>query len=127
MSPYNPSDEEVEDEVQKLKAMLMILRSDQVRYGDLQDSLFEGMYKGRDEFSLTVVEAYDLLQRISNDAFQHHQGFGNKTRQRYFFKKNRCVGNISFAQKGTKEEAVPGNDGILHPNIKCHNCHQFGH
>ena len=48
----------------------MIIRSDYIRYGDLQESLLEGMHKGQDEFPETVVDAYDLLQRIINDIYQ---------------------------------------------------------
>ena len=78
-------------EEQKLKAMLMILQADQVRYGELQDSLFEGTYKGRDEFPRTVVDAYDLLQRISNNIYQK----ANQSKQnnrRFSFRKLRQIG-----------------------------------
>ena len=126
VDPDDPEEDEINVELQKLKAMLMILRSDPVRYGELQDSLLEGMHKGRDEFPTTVVGAYDLLQRISIDMY-NHQSTQAKTK-RFSFRNNRKVGNVLFTQASTTcTEIIPGKDGRTHPNIRCHNCQCLGH
>ena len=124
--PMDPKKEEINEDLERLKAMLMILRADFNRYGDLQDSLFDGMHKGRDEFPTTVVQAYDLLQRVSNDVYNnsYHQQKNNK---RFTFRKNKQSTNLSFAQKGKTCELIPGKDGKVHEDIQCHNCHQMGH
>ena len=88
VDPDDPEESKVKYELQKMKAMLMILRSDPVRYGNLQDSLLEGMHKGRDEFPKTVVDAYDLLQRISIDIYQQHQGKTSRFKNPFSRKNN---------------------------------------
>ena len=104
----------------------MIIRSDYIRYGDLQESLLEGMHKGQDEFPETVVDAYDLLQRIINDIYQSQSN--NQAKQKCFlFCRNKQSTNLSFTQKGKTSELVPGRDGKVHKEIECHNCHQIGH
>ena len=124
--PDKPTKDELKTEVQRIKAMLMIIRSDYIRYGDLQESLLEGMHKGRDEFPKTVVDAYDLLQRISNNIYQSPAA--NQTKQkRFLFRRNKQSTNLSFTQKGKTCELVPGRDGKVHDDIECHNCHQMGH
>ena len=128
-NPTAPTVAEINEEHQKLKAMLMILRSDPIRYGNLQDSLFEGMCKGRDEFLTTVVQAYKLLQRISNDIYQNEVKNKFKTTRKSIFsrKKPHGVGNVSFTQKDVTCTLVPGKDGKVHEVIQCHNCHNMGH
>ena len=44
----NPKEEETKVEKDRFKAVIMILRADPARYSSLQESLFEGVYKGRD-------------------------------------------------------------------------------
>ena len=60
--PKAPTQDEVLAEIEKVKAIMMILRADPNRYASLQESLFDDVYKGRDEFPITVTAAYDLLQ-----------------------------------------------------------------
>ena len=83
----SPSKAKKEVEIEKFKAMLMILRADQGRFGRLQESLFEGVFKDRDEFPKTVTTAYNLLQHIV------HQ---NRFSKRFCFRKNQHVSNVSF-------------------------------
>ena len=127
MDPDEPGAEEIEAEEQKMKAMLMILRADQGRFGELQDSLFEGMYKGRDEFPRTLMDAYDLLQRVSNDLYQKNMQSQSKAGRRSIFCRLKKIGDVSFTQKGMNSELVPGRDGKVHAGIVCHNCNKEGH
>ena len=75
-----PTKAKKEAESEKFKAMLMILRADPGRFGALQESLFEGVYKGRDEFPKSVTEAYDLLQHIASDisSYTRNTRFGSR-------------------------------------------------
>ena len=123
----NPKDDEKEVEIQRFKAMIMILRADPARYGVLQESLFEGVYKGRDEFPETLTAAYDLLQRIANDFTIYTTGSSRFSR--FKAKAQKRLGAISFLQSSGEEtdDLVPGRDGKIHPKIVCHNCHKRGH
>ena len=119
----SPTEKEKEAEIEKFKAMLMILRADPGRFGQLQESLFDGVFKGRDEFPKTMTAAYDLLQHIASDISSYT--CQNRFTNRFKFRKGQRVSNISFMQKAGKD-AVPGTDGKIH-NITCHSCNQVGH
>ena len=128
LDPEKPGKEEICAEEEKLKAMIMIIRSDPGRYASLQESLIEDMYKGRDEFPQTKTAAYDLLQHINNDILQEisaRQKNSNKSSS--WFRRNKRSTNVSFTQKGEKCEIVPGTDGKVHADIQCHNCNLYGH
>ena len=106
--------------------MILILRSDPNRYSHLQESLFEGVYKGRDEFPVTVTAAYDMLQNAAGDITQYTTG--SKTRFSRFRFRNRRAGNVTFTQTGQdNSELVAGTDRKLHPKIQCRLCHKWGH
>ena len=123
-NPKQPSEAEIKAEEEKFKAMLMILRADPGRFGSLQESLFEGVYKGRDEFPTTVTQAYDLLQHIAGDisTFTRNSCFSCFS----FRHGGRRVGNVSFTQKDNKN-LIPGADGKTHPHIQCRKCNAWGH
>ena len=70
---YKPSESEFLVKVQKLKAILMILRRNPGRYSDLQDSVFNRMSKERKKNPKTIVDTYDLLQCISNNIYNNNQ------------------------------------------------------
>ena len=129
----NPKEEEKEKEVQRFKAMIMILRSDPARFSDLQESLFKGVYKGRDEFPETLTNAYDLLQQVAADISQYTTGSNKSSHLSKFlqFRGNRRTGNnVTFTQQslnGEKCELVARRDGKVHPKIVCHNCGKTGH
>ena len=47
--------------------MSFLLWSDESHYGDLVEDLKTGLFQGRDEYPLTVTEAYKLLMRTSKE------------------------------------------------------------
>ena len=69
-----PTDKEIDTDTDTFKAMVMILRADVGQYANLQKTLFEGVYKGRDEFPTTVTAAYDLLQYFFSDITSYSRG-----------------------------------------------------
>ena len=62
------SEEDVETEREKFKALCFLLRSDESRYGELQNEIKKGIFRGRDEYPTTVEGAYDLMLKTSNQA-----------------------------------------------------------
>ena len=121
-----PTDKEKALEHDKFKAMLMILRADPGRYGTLQESLFESVIRGRDEFPDTMTKAYDLLQHISGDVTNYEKVHTRGSRFR--FKNKGRFSHLSFTQRGqSTSEATPGNDGRVFKHIDCYNCGKKGH
>ena len=47
------------EEEQRTKAMMLILGADPSRFQPLQDSLEEGVLLGRDEYPVTITQAYE--------------------------------------------------------------------
>ena len=123
------TEEEKAVEEDKFKTMLMILRSDPTRYGRLQESLFEGVYKGRDKFPPTVTGAYDLLQHIASDVSSYTRPEQRHNARFSRFRRGNRVGNVSFFQRrgNSTQEPVAGTDGRVHPHITCHGCGSKGH
>ena len=127
MPDQGPSDKEIESDTDTFKAMVMILRADSNRYSSLQKTLFEGVYKGRDEFPVTVTAAYDLLQHFSSDITSYSKPIrGGRFRFRRGRKLANHNSNLTFTQSATKE-TVPGNDSRVYPHITCRNCNKPGH
>ena len=129
-TPEQPTAEEVETETEKMKAMMMILRSDGDRYETLKKDLHQSVYRGRDEFPTTVTSTYDLLQHTS--AQSRDENNNNSARfGKFRFRKNQNNrnGNFTFTQSSSSSnsDAVPGRDGKLYTHVKCHHCHTPGH
>ena len=111
---------------EKFKAMIMIRRADQTRFGELKKSLDASTYLGRDEYPLNTTTAYDLLQSTSS-AVDAQQSYGRTRGQRF---RNRLT-NVMFTQKGNTSSfdsstATPGKDGKVH-DVHCYNCGDEGH
>ena len=125
----DPSKDEIEVEEDKFKAMLMILRADHIRYGALQESLFQGVYKGRNDFPQTITKAYDLLQHIASEVPSYTRT--QSTGRRCFGLgrgSNRSFTNVTFTQRtSSNDDVVTGIDRKVFPCIMCHNCGKKGH
>ena len=127
--PKAPTQDEVLAEIEKVKAIMMILRADPNRYASLQESLFDDVYKGRDEFPITVTAAYDLLQHkamgIASTTALRSTRFRFRRSRRH---RGQQQQHVIFTQaKNKSSTAVAGNDGKLYPHIDCHNCGTPGH
>ena len=110
-------------EEQKTKAMMLILGADPSRFQHLQDSLEEGVLLGRDEYPITITQAYELLQSTCPHLNQSSNRFSR-------FKKGgrfRMMGNLSFAQVKQGGTSVPGRDNRVFEHITCHGCQERGH
>ena len=56
---------EINTEKERFKAMCFILRADKIRYGDLLEELRKVLYRGRDEYTTTFPNTYELLLRTT--------------------------------------------------------------
>ena len=110
-------------EEQRTKAMMLILGADPTRFQSLQESLEEGVLLGRDEYPVSVTQAYELMQSTCPVIAKSSGRFSRFTKGGRF----RGGGNLSFAQLGQNSKAVPGRDGRLFEHIKCHGCDTYGH
>ena len=119
--PLKPTDQKINHEIEKVKSMVMVLRSDAMRYNTLHDSLMDGVYKGRDEFPTTVTGAYELLQHTSTDI----TGIERKKLGRFRFRRNNQK-NFTFAQTSSANP-VAGRDDKVYSHVNCHNCNEPGH
>ena len=110
-------------------AMCFFIRADERRYGDLQEDLKKGVFRGRDEYPKTVSDAYQLLLRTSRQL--GYQGSGRRNTGNRFRGNGSNTNPVILVQNAnTSENAsepVPGNDGILHADILCYACRTMGH
>ena len=120
----NVTAKEIEIEVEKVKAMVMLLKSDPARYGTLHEDLCQSVYRGRDEFPTTVTSVYDLLQHTSGKVGARINNLSERL-SKFRFRRNGKK-NITFVQSDSRE-SVPGKDGKLYEHITCHNCNTPGH
>ena len=104
--------------------MCFLIRSDESRYGDLIEDLKKGVLRERDEYPTTVIAAYELLMRTSEQVGVVQR---RTPRQSSRFRNGR--NNFSFAQSGNqpRTEPVVGTDGVTHSHITCYNCNNKGH
>jgi hypothetical protein len=107
------TEEEIANKMECFKAMIMIHRADNTRFGDLKKSLDASTYLGRDEYPVNTTTAYNLLQSTSSSIENNH---GGHTRGQLF--RNR-LSNVMFEQKGQRRAfdpttAVPGRDGKIY-------------
>ena len=63
----NTSAAEIRAEKEKFMAVCFLLRSDETRYKTLLDYLKRSSNLGRDEYHVTLTEAFDLLVRESGE------------------------------------------------------------
>ena len=52
-------------EKERFKAMCFILRADKIGYGGILEELRKGLYRGRNEYPITMSDAYELLLQTS--------------------------------------------------------------
>ena len=85
------------------------------KFGNLKKILNHSMNVERDEYPKTLQSAYELLvNTLSNQRFEGRRTTaGRRGRLR-----------VNFAQRGV---AIPGNNGILHQDIRCYSCNRNVH
>ena len=122
---------EINTEKEKFMATCYVLRSDADRYSKTLEDLKSSANRSRDEYFITLTDAFDLLVRESSE-------------HNYMQSYRRCsvrggrvgrVRNFMFAQRGGRGsdhenkfsrinedrsiEVVPSSDGISHQGVTC--------
>ena len=67
MGKSNPTDDELLADDEKFRAMCLIQSAEPGHYGDLIDRLKKNMDLGQDDYPETVADAYELLNRTTNE------------------------------------------------------------
>jgi len=122
--------DKVEKKAERFRAMCFMLHADEARYRDLQEELKQGVYKGHNEYPVTISDAYTLLLQMSK---QICLSYRRSTRAQYRRRRRRKQNGYAFAQKNGKgdvdnqSKAVAGKDSVLHDGITCFNCQGVGH
>ena len=118
------SDDDKKESTEKLKAMIMLKRADNKRFGDLKKRLREASDVGRDEYPTTVAGAYDLLVRTQDQIRVSYEKSNNRF-------KSGDRSKLMFVQ--TEDSApddvvlVAGIDGTINPKMTCWHCNKVGH
>ena len=119
------TDEERDDSNERLKAMIMIKRSDNKRFGELKKRLRHATDVNRDEYPTTVAGAYDLLVRTQD---QIRGSYNDRSGNRF---RGGDRTKLMFAQtedaNGDEATMVPGLDGTINPKMVCWHCNKHGH
>ena len=135
------TEEEIEIEENKFKAICYIKRGDPNRYTSLLNDLKHAAYVGRDEYPDTPAGAFDLMVRRSG-AFTTHLGgggggrFGGGRGRGFFGGRGSGGRGFNFAQNGGRGSdqnqppagtvLVPGKDGKS-IRMQCWGCSKWGH
>ena len=135
----NASKGSINEEKEKFMAICYILRSDADRYSKLLEDLRSSANRGRDEYPVTLSDAFDLLVRESGEydtvqsyrRFNGRGGRGGRGRN-YMFAQRGGRGSdheytSSRVNENSSNEIVPGSDGVTHQGITCFGCQFSGH
>jgi len=118
------TDEEVATERERFLSMCLLLQADEGRYADLQEDLRKGVYRGRDEYPMTLAAMYDLLLKVSRSANQRQNRYRNGMNTR---NRNILAQKEDTKASGNQSDLVPGKDIETHKGIKCFACNAYGH
>lgn len=121
MKTSAPTGDELAESDEMFRAMCLIQRADDNRFGGLIKRLKASMDVGRNEYPTTVADAYDLLLRTANDVTSRNNNNSRNNRQNNT--------RVMFAQQRTSNDTTlaPGTDGRVIPQVDCWNCLQPGH
>jgi len=126
----DPTDEERLSEVEKFKALVLLMRSDQRRFGRLLERLRDCDNGGFDKYPITLAGSYDLMVKemgnVTTSILNDRSGGGG----RGFCGYGRYGCAVQFLQQRENEQSiqpVPGISGRLEPTVTCYNCNRLGH
>ena len=110
--------EELEEEVDKSKAIILLKYADESRFNALSKRLKEAIYLDRNEYPTSLATMYKLMTKSCSNIQSNNSN--NNSR-------NRRTG-VSLLQQNesNKNECVPGTDGRVF-NIVCFNYNRRGH
>ena len=117
---YSDKAKMVEEE-EKMKAVMFIKRSCEHRYKGLLTLLRDNATINQDLFPKTLAGAYEMMIR-------HTQAVTVSSGPRNYNKVKWNNKQHMFVQSGkSRDDYIPGKDGIVHANITCFHCKEPGH
>ena len=128
--------QEINDEKERFMAIGFILRSDETRFKKLNEELKSSANRGRDEYPVTLTEAFNLLVRESgeydtvrsyNPRFRVPRGGrGGRGRHNFLFAQSGRGGGgrgneftYSRMNNNNATEVVAGTNGETFPQVTC--------
>ena len=112
------TDDEYERRVRERLMSISFLKKSNMRiYGDLIDDLRDQFLFKQDVYPETMQSAYNMLKGHSS-ANKRQTKARNGTEQG-----NNVIRGVQHAQ----QQAVPGTDGKVYPETRCHSCSDYGH
>ena len=110
--------EELDEEIDKSKAIIFLKCADESRFGLLAKRLKEAAYLDRDEYPTSLAMMYELMTKSCSNI----QGNSSNNNSR-----NRRIGVTLIQRNDANEiEGVPGTDGRTF-DVICYNCNRRGH
>ena len=110
--------EELDEEIDKSKAIILLKCADESRFNPLAKRLKEATYLDQDEYPTSLATMYELMTK----SYSNIQSTTNNNNSR-----NRQNGVSLLQRNDTNEnEGVPGTDGRTF-DIICYNCNRRGH
>ena len=110
--------EELDEEIDKSKAIILLKCADESRFNPLAKRLKEATYLDQDEYPTSLATMYELMTK----SYSNIQSTTNNNNSR-----NRRNGVSLLQRNDTNEnEGVPGTDGRTF-DIICYNCNRRGH
>ena len=119
----NPTDEEIAVEEDRSKSVLLLLNSDNARFGDLMKTLEDGTSLGRDEYPVTVPAMYELMATHCPDSTTSNTRRGVVLVQQATTPPS---DDNSSNARNRDRTPVAGTDGNI-INALCYNCNTPGH
>ena len=111
-------EQELEEEMDKSKAIILLKSVDDNRFGALTKRLREATYLDRDEYPTSVTTMYELMIKTIGNIQQ--SSLNNNSRNR------RSVINLLQQGNASDSKMVPGSDSQVF-DIICYNCNRHGH
>ena len=126
------TDEEINRESEKFKAIICLRRSDDSRYKQTIEDLKRSVHYGRDEYPKSITAVHDLLNRQSGQLDRYPNNNRRSGNQGTTFAQSGSQGTQNVSNSNTESRndqctPVPGIDGRVLPNILCYNCQKMGH
>ena len=101
----------------QMLGIILLLNSDKKRYSGLLVDLHNSYILGNNNYPKIFTEAFSLLL--------NYRQVGGRVKETPAGNPTINDTGVNFAQR--QQTAVPGRNGVLHPNTTCYNCDTLGH
>ena len=115
---HEMSSEELNEEMDKSKAIIFLKCADEGRFGALSKRLREATYLDRDKYPTTLSTMYELMTKSCTNIQINTSNSNLRSRR----------SGVSLLQRNetNEEQSIPGVDGRTF-DVICYNCNRHGH